>query len=223
MPRLARPVFSGVPHHITQRGNRREKVFFSDADREAYLEWLVEYCAKHGLEVLAYCLMTNHIHAVAVPEREEALGRVFRPLHTRYAQRINRLKKWKGHLWQGRFFSSALDETYLWAAIRYVERNPVRARMVRRAENYRWSSAAAHCGLKADPVLTTDPAWLRQIKSTGDWSKWLAEGDRPEQLEVLRRHVERGLPCGAEGFIRKLERQTKQLLRFRPRGRPKRA
>ena len=223
MPRLARPVFSGVPHHITQRGNRRENVFFSDADREAYLEWLAGYCAKHRVEVLAYCLMSNHIHVVAVPERGDALERVFRPLHTRYAQRINRLKKWKGHLWQGRFFSSALDEIYLWAAIRYVERNPVRARLVRRAENYPWSSAASHCGERADAVLTKDAEWMRQFKSIGDWSKWLAEGDRPEQLLVLRRHVERGLPCGAEGFVRKLERQARQLLRFRPRGRPKRA
>jgi putative transposase len=223
MPRLARPVFAGVPHHITQRGNRRENVFFSDADRESYLAWLAEYCAMHGVEVLAYCLMRNHVHLVAVPEREDALERVLRPLHTRYAQRINRLKRWKGHLWQGRFFSSALDEAYLWAAIRYVERNPVRARMVRRAENYRWSSAAAHCGLRADSVLTKDPEWFKQFKSVGDWAKWLGEGERPEQLEVLRRHVERGLPCGAERFIRKLERQAKQLLRLRPRGRPKKA
>ena len=221
MPRLARPVFSGVPHHITQRGNRREDVFFKEEDRTAYLGWLRDYCAKYGMQVLAYCLMTNHIHMVVVPEAEGALEQVFRPLHTRYAQRINRAKKWKGHLWQGRFFSSALDETYLWAAIRYVERNPVRARMVRRAENYPWSSAAAHCGLKEDTVLTSDAAWLKQVRALDNWSKWLADGDRPEQLEVLRRHVERGLPCGAEGFIRKLERQAKQLLRPTPRGRPR--
>lgn len=223
MPRLARTVFSAVPHHITQRGNRREDVFFSDEDRIAYLQWLADYCTKYGLQVLAYCLMTNHIHVVAVPEGQDALEKVFRPLHTRYAQRVNRAKRWKGHLWQGRFFSSALDERYLWAAIRYVERNPVRARIVRRAENYPWSSAPAHCGLKQDAVLTKDSGWLRQAKRIGNWSKWLAEGDRPEQLDVLRRHVERGLPCGAEGFIRKLERQVKQSLRPRPRGRPKKA
>ncbi|MGH8601540.1 MAG: transposase [Gammaproteobacteria bacterium] len=187
----------------------------------AYLAWLGEYCAKYKVRVLAYCLMTNHIHVVAVPEADQSLERVFRPLHTRYAQRINRAKHWKGHLWQGRFFSSALDEPYLWAAIRYVERNSVRAGMVRRAENYVWSSASAHCGLKEDSVLTKDREWLSQIKSVGDWSKWLAEGDRPEQLEVLRRHVERGLPCGAEAFIRRLERRAGQLLRARPRGRPK--
>ena len=133
MPRIARAVFSGVPHHITQRGNRREDVFFNEADRAAYLAWLSEYCAKYKVRVLAYCLMTNHIHVVAVPEADASLERVFRPLHTRYAQRVNRAKHWKGHVWQGRFFSSALDEPYLWAAIRYVERNPVRVGMVRRA------------------------------------------------------------------------------------------
>lgn len=221
MPRIARPVFAGVPHHITQRGNRREDVFFSDADRAAYLAWLGEYGAKHGVRVLAYCLMTNHVHIVAVPEKPDALEKVFRALHTRYAQRVNRAKQWKGHVWQGRFFSSALDETYLWAAIRYVERNPVRARMVRRAENYRWSSAPAHGGLKEDSVLTRDREWWRQVKSVGDWSKWLAQGDRPEQLEILRRHVNQGLPCGAEGFLRRLERRAGQMLRPRPRGRPK--
>jgi putative transposase len=221
MPRLARTVFSDVPHHVTQRGNRREDVFFNDDDRTAYLGWLANYCTKFGVEVLAYCLMTNHIHVIVVPESEDALEKVFRPLHTRYAQRVNRARQWKGHLWQGRFFSSALDESYLWAAIRYVERNPVRARIVRRAENYPWSSAAAHCGLKGDVVITKDPRWLRRAETIGNWSEWLAEGDRPEQLDVLHRHVERGLPCGVDGFIRKLERQTKQLLRPRPRGRPR--
>lgn len=135
MPRIPRPVFSGVPHHITQRGNRRENVFFSDEDRVVYLGWLAHYCAKFQVHVLAYCLMTNHIHLVAVPEGESALEKVFRPLHTRYAQRINGAMRWSGHLWQGRFFSSPLDEIYLWAAIRYVERNPVRAGIVRRAED----------------------------------------------------------------------------------------
>ncbi len=221
MPRIARTVFSDVAHHITQRGNRREDVFFNDDDRRTYLAWMREYCAKHGVEILAYCLMTNHVHIVAVPSEERALERVFRPLHTRYAQRVNRAKHWKGHLWQGRFFSSALDEHYLWAAIRYVERNPVRARMVRKAENYAWSSAAAHCGLKDDEVLTGNRNWWRRFASVGDWSKWLAQGDTLEQIDVLRRHVERGLPCGAAGFIRKLERMAGRALSYRARGRPR--
>ena len=221
MPRLARIVSLGVPHHVTQRGNRREDVFFTDEDRVAYLEWMRESCARHRVAVLAYCLMTNHIHVIVVPPRHNALENVFRPLHTRYAQRVNRARKWKGHLWQGRFFSSALDELYLWAALRYVERNPVRARIVRKAENYPWSSAAAHCGLRESRTLTNDQYWLTQFQSVGNWSKWLAEGDQPDQIEVLRRHVARGLPCGSETFVRKLERIAGQALRYRPRGRPK--
>jgi len=105
MPRLARTVFPGVPYHVTQRGNRREDVFFTDADRGAYLEWMREYCTRHGVSVLAYCLMTDHVHVIVVPPRQDALENVFRPLHTRYAQHVNRARKWKGHLWQGRFFS----------------------------------------------------------------------------------------------------------------------
>jgi len=150
MPRVARTVFADLPHHITQRGNRRETVFFNDEDRICYLSWLKEYSDKHNIEILAYCLMTNHVHLVVVPFTEESLQRVLRPLHMRYAQRINREHGWDGHLWQGRFFSCPLDEIYMWAAVRYVERNPVRAGLVRRAEDYDWSSAAGHCSLKED-------------------------------------------------------------------------
>lgn len=138
MPRLARTVCEHVPHHITQRGNRREDVFFTDEDRLVYLDWLEDYADKCAVDILAYCLMTNHVHLIALRANDDGLGRLLKPLHMRYAQRINRERGWKGHLWQGRFFSSALNEDYLWAAVRYVERNPVRARMARKAENYPW-------------------------------------------------------------------------------------
>lgn len=221
MPRQSRHVSAGIPHHITQRGNRREDVFFTEEDRQAYLNWLSDYAQKYDVEILAYCLMTNHIHIVAVPSTEEGLQQVFKPLHMRYAQRVNRARGWKGHVWQGRYFSAPLDEAYLWAAIRYVERNPVRAKLVRKAENYLWSSAAAHCGLKEDKLLTTKSTWRKEFESIGDWSSWLAEGDEPEELEVLRRNVERGLPCGSEKFIEKLEKMTGRVLRFRSQGRPR--
>jgi len=221
MPRLARTVFPGVPHHLTQRGNRGGDVFFADDDRLAYLAWLKEYAEEHDVTILAYCLMTNHVHLVAVPARADGLERVLRPLSMRHAQRINRQRAWKGHLWQGRFFSSALDEDYLWAAIRYVECNPVRARMVGQAEIYRWSSAAAHCGLRGDPVLTGEPGWRRRFASIGEWSAWLAQGDRPREIDILRRNVEKGLPCGSERFVRRLEGLTGRALRYRPRGRPR--
>lgn len=221
MPRKARTICPGTPHHVTQRGNRREDVFFTDEDRLTYLKWLTEYAEKHQIDVLAYCLMTNHVHLVVVPAAEEGLHRALKPLHMRYAQRINRREHWKGHLWQGRFFSSAMDDNYLWAAIRYVERNPVRAKMVRKAENYHWSSAAAHVGLRKDAALTAKSYWHKQFESIGNWSAWLAEGDNPEQLEVIRRNIDKGLPCGSSRFICKLEKLLAKDLTFRPQGRPR--
>ncbi len=148
MPRIARTVFADIPHHVTQRGNRRENVFFTEGDRDAYLELLTEYCRDHEVKILAYCLMTNHVRLVAVPRQEDGLQCVFKPVDMRHAQYINRQHGWSGHLWQGRFFSSPLDEAYLWFCVRHVERNPVRAGMAERAEDYPRSSAAAHCGLK---------------------------------------------------------------------------
>ncbi|MFC1588302.1 transposase [Planctomycetota bacterium] len=222
MPRIARAVFAGIPHHITQRGNRREDVFFSDDDRQKYLQWLIEYCEQNAVHILAYCLMTNHVHLVAVPQEQDGLHRVLKPLHMRYAQRMNRQFDWKGHFWQGRFFSSALDEAYMWAAIRYVERNPVRAKIVRKAEKYPWSSAAAHCGLRDDPVLTKKHKWRKMIEhnSTG-WSSWLIEGDEDEELAIIRRNINKGLPCGDDNFIKKLGKLVDRILEYRPPHRPK--
>ena len=218
MPRLARSVFPDVPHHITQRGNRREDVFFEDKDRHVYLEWLGEYCDKWQVGILAWCLMSNHIHLVLEPTTEEGLQRVLKPLHMRYAQRVNRARGWKGHLWQGRFFSSPLDEAYTWSAIRYVERNPVRAGMVERAEDYRWSSAAAHCGLTESLLLT--PVKKGEAILENEWSDWLAVPEDGHARKLLQRNVEKGLPCGSEQFVASLEKLAKRTLRFRPQGRP---
>ena len=221
MPRLSRTVFPGIPHHITQRGNRREDIFFTDEDRVAYLSWLREYCELYNVEIVAYCVMTNHIHLVAVPATDDGLQRVLKPLHMRYAQRVNRARGWTGHLWQGRFFSSPLDDAHLWAAVRYVERNPVRAGMVEKAEDYRWSSAAAHCGRNMDALLSLESVWRKQFSVTQDWSVWLSEGDKPEEMQMLRRNVEKGLPCGSEDFVKKLGEQAGRLLQYRPQGRPR--
>lgn len=220
MPRLPRTVFANLPHHVTQSGNRREDIFFTDEDREAYLSWLKEYSEKHQVEILAYCLMTNHIHLVAVPATKDGLQRVLKPLHMRYAQRINREQGWKGHLWQGRFFSSPLDDAYLWAAVRYVERNPVRAGMVKRAENYRWSSAASHCCKEIDSLIDPKSSWNKKFSSIDDWSAWLAEGDETEEIQMLRKNIDKGLPCGNESFIKRLSKMVGRELVYRPQGRP---
>jgi len=220
MPRIARTVFGGLPHHITQRGNRREDVFFTDEDRQFYLRYLEKYCQIHGVKVLAYCLMTNHVHLILVPEKEDSLQRVLKPLHMRYAQYINRQHEWSGHLWQGRFFSSPLDDAYLWFCVRYVERNPVRAGMVEFAENYPWSSAAAHCGLKLETLLTIENEHWNIFNGVEDWSDWLNNIESDEQLKVVRRNVQKNLPCGSELFIENLEKMAGNILRYRAVGRP---
>ncbi|MBV1915973.1 MAG: transposase [Pseudomonadales bacterium] len=222
MPRLARTVFPDIPHHITQRGNRREDVFFTDDDRLAYLEWLRFYCKKYDVSVLAYCLMTNHLHLVLTPHSEDGLQLVLKPLHMRYSQHVNKIKGWKGHLWQGRFFSSPLDEAYTWSTIRYVERNPVDAGVIVKAEDYRWSSAAAHCGLTENPMLSTLPDSMKGI-SQDHWSEWLALPEKQDVAEVIRRNVEKGLPCGNDDFIDTLEKISKRALRYKPLGRPVKA
>ncbi len=139
----------------------------------------------------------------------------------RYAQRFNRQRGWKGHVWQGRYFSSALDEHYLRAAIRYVERNHVRTKMVIKAENYTWSSAAAHCKGYTDTVLTTKVYWKKQFESIGNLSAWLAGGDPVDDLLIIRHNIEKGLPCGSNRFIQKLEKQIRRVLQYRPLGKPR--
>ncbi len=221
MPRVARVVFPGVPHHITQRGNRREAMFFTEEDRLAYLAWLREYSQKHKVQVLAYCLMSNHTHMILTPRTQEGLHNVLKPLHMRYAQWVNRNRGWNGHVWQGRYLSAPPDEAYTWAAVRYVERNPVRAGMVVRAEEYQCSSAAAHCGLKADSVLTKKKRWVKAMAEVSDWSQWLAEEDEVEKLKVIRRNINKGLPCGSEAFVERLSRISGRSLKFLPRGWPR--
>lgn len=217
MPRIARIVVPGYPHHIVQRGNRRLDVFFSDEDRLAYFDLLKKACKKYGVNIWAYCLMTNHAHFIAVPKKADSLGRCFADAHVRYTRRINKREGWKGHLWQARFGSSVLDEEYLLAAVRYVERNPVRAGLVKKACDYPWSSAAWHMGkTKSDPLVTGDDM-LRQL--IGAWGKYLRHEDDVAAIDILRKEVVVNRPAGAESFVRKLERRFNCSLRRQKRGR----
>ncbi|MGH8197587.1 MAG: transposase [Steroidobacteraceae bacterium] len=218
MPRHARTVFPGVPHHVTQRGNRRERVFFSRGDHAAYLGLLGEQAKQFIVDVVAYCLMPNHVHLVVIPSNLDGLHLMFKAVHGQYAQRVNRVRNQKGHIWQGRYFSSPLDAHYLLNAVRYVELNPVRAQMVVRAEDYAWSSAAAHCGLRNDPLVDSKPR-LRLLAGIANWSHWLTEESAENAFETLRRHGGRNLPCGSSEFVAQLERSAGRTLRFRLQGR----
>jgi putative transposase len=153
MPRLPRIVLPGCAHHVTQRGVRRQKVFFADADYRLYLALLARRATPAGVEVLAYCLMPNHVHLLVVPATAEALARLFRSLHSHYAELVNAREGWTGHLWQQRFQSFPMDARHLRAALFYVLLNPVRAGLVEEATSWAWSSARAHAGFGRDPVL----------------------------------------------------------------------
>jgi len=146
VPRFARVVVPGCPHHITQRGNARRDVFFTGSDRRVYLGLLKQYAQEYALEVLGYCLMTNHVHLIVIPGTSTSPGKTLREINMRYAQYRNAIERASGHLWQGRFYSCPIDPARLGTVMRYVEPNPVRAGLVAGAEQYDWSSAGAHLG-----------------------------------------------------------------------------
>jgi REP-associated tyrosine transposase len=215
MARISRIVIPGLPHHVTQRGNRRCEVFFEPADRQHYLALFRKYASEYGVEVWAYSLMTNHVHFVLVPERLDSLSQALRDTHTAYALRFNLQNRLSGHLWQWRFFSCVLDDEHLWAAVRYVERNAVRAGMVARAEQYPWSSAAAHCRLRPDELLSPRFPPAHRLKN---WSEWLS-GEESAQTQAIRRQTHTGRPCGSADFLADLESRCSRQLRPRKRGR----
>ena len=196
MARLARVVVPGVAHHVTQRGNRRQPTFFQEDDYAAYLALLGEWCTRCEVQVWAYCLMPNHVHLIVVPGGEDGLRRALGEAHRRYTRRINFREGWRGHLWQGRFASFAMDERYLLRAARYVELNPVRAKLCRVPWRWRWSSAAAHVAGQDDGLVRVTPL-LERVK---DWRDYLLEPLAAREEEVWRQHERTGRPLGARRF-----------------------
>ena len=219
MARFPRAVGVGLAHHITQRGINRERVFFTDADRQTYLNWLAEYAAQARLRILAYCLMDNHIHLVAVPEEADSLAVALRRAHGRYSLYLNTRRRRTGHLWQNRFYSCALDEPHLGAALRYVERNPVRASLVIRPEEYEWSSAAAHLRGGGAPAFL-DWEFHASFGGVERWSALLAEAEELMEIRRLQRATFTGRPVGDAAFVGKLEAALGRPLALRRAPRP---
>lgn len=217
MPRQERIIIPQEAHHITQRGNYRQEIFEDDDDFKQYLTWLKEYAEKCNIDILAYCLMTNHVHIIGVPKDKESFGKVFNGLSMRYSQYINRKRKLLGHVWQGRYFSCVLDEKYLYRAIRYVEQNPVRAKMVKDAWDYKWSSARMHTGEGTDATIP-----LKKVfnMNAGEWKRYLKERDEEANKEI-RIKTKRGLVVGTEAFIKKLEKRLNRSLKCLAPGRPR--
>jgi putative transposase len=214
MARIARVVVPGIPHHITQRGNRRMQTFFNDDDYQDYLGLMAVWCREFQVEIWAYCLMPNHIHMIAVPERQDSLRRAIAEAHRRYTRMVNFRERWRGHLWQGRFASFPMDEKYLLATVRYLELNPVRAGLVEDPCAWRWSSAAAHVKGEDDTLVVVSP--LRGM--VGNWRDFLDRKDEQTEFELVRRHERTGRPLGEEGFIEGLERLLQRTLRPQKRG-----
>ena len=221
MPRLQRVVIPGCPHHITQRGNRRQQVFVTPEDYEVFRRMLRKYSRQADLAIQAYCLMPNHVHIVAVPEAATSLARAFKPLFAAYTRHFNVGLGERGRLWQGRFFSCPLDESHLQAAVRYVERNPVRAGLVSCAEEFEYSSAAAHVRRQPDTLLS-DPCGMTAALSPEEWAAWLRGGEEADAAEVarLRRATHAGRVAGNAKFISRWERILKRTLTPQKVGRP---
>lgn len=221
MPRESRVVAIGLPHHITQRGNARQDVFTTDALRRAYLQLLSEHAAANRLRLLAYCLMTNHVHIVAVPEADSSMANTFRHAHGRFSQYWNTDRNRTGHLWQNRYYSCPVEELAVCRVMAYVENNPLRAGMVERAEDFEWSSAGAHLGrIGAGTML--DMEWWQRRWTAEDWRGVLLERSALEgELRAIRQATYTGRPLGSKQFIAGLERKLGRVLEGRTGGRTK--
>jgi putative transposase len=215
MARLARVVAPDLPHHVTQRGNRRERVFFDDDDYRAYLSLVAGAARQAGTAIWAYCLMPNHVHFIMVPSHEDGLRATFAEAHRRYTARIHAREQWTGHLWQGRFSSTCMDERHLLAAARYVPMNPVRAGLVAKASDWPWSSARAHLAGTDDGVVVVGPL----LDRIGDFAGMLEGAEDEAAVMAIRRSRSTSRPVGAEDWIKTLEARLGRGLAPAKRGR----
>ena len=216
MARIARVVVPEYPHHITQRGVRSMAIFGGGDDRRRYLSFMREETEQFGVEVLSWCLMTNHVHLVAVPSTEDGLAKAIGHAHKAYTRMRNFREGVRGYLFQGRFGSCVLDEPHLLAAARYIEQNPVKARMVKVPWEYGWSSARYHVGERWTDKLVTDRHLRGLVR---DWKEFLLEDD-PKAEEVIRQATRTGRPAGDGSFVKLVEKLTGRDLTKRKAGRP---
>ncbi len=200
MPRLARIVVPGCPHHVTQRGNRRAPVFFGPEDYRFYKRLLAEAAEKAAAEVWAYCLMPNHVHLILVPSGPDGLRATLAETHRRYTTFINQRYGWTGHLWQGRFGSVPMDEDHLAGAISYVSLNPVRARLVRQAEDWEWSILGAHLAARDDGLVRV----ARVLDRYPNFADMLEIEPTGVEMNALRKAETSGRPLGSKEWLERL-------------------
>jgi putative transposase len=213
MGRISRVIVPGVAVHVVQRGNHQVDVFHTSRDRQIFLKILARQADQHGVEIIGFCLMTNHYHAICVPERVDSLALALGRTHQEYSRWHNVQLGQTGYLWQGRYRSCPLDEGHLWNALCYIERNPVAANLVKNAWLWPWSSAAAHCGL-GQSHLTLEARLWRERFTAAAWREVLERGvSEAAFAQRLREATRRGRPLGSAGFVEDTERELGRILR----------
>lgn len=226
MPRRARLVLTGVPHHVVARGVNRQRLFHSRQDKTRYLELLAKLAKIENVSVHCYVLMDNHVHMVLTPQTRNGLARLFNRLHTRWAMYINRKYQRTGHLFENRYYSSALGESHFWAAMRYIELNPRKAKWKGPLEDWIHSSARAHLSGVQSPVINLSwDAWRSRF-GPANWGKFLQDGEclldqSRKQSQELERALAGGRPVGDPAWIASLEKTWCRKLTWAPSGRPR--
>ncbi len=215
MARLARITVPDLPHHVTQRGNRRQAVFLEDGDYALYRDLLAERCRANGVQCWAYCLMPNHVHLILTPSTAEGLSRAVGETHRRYSGFINARARVTGHVFQGRFSSAAMDEPHFLAAVRYLAFNPVRADLAQRPQDWPWSSVAAHLAQRDDPLVRVRP--LLDIAPSPD-ALFTMSLDEATDLFAIETKSMTGRPLGDIGFIEDVERKLGYTVAPKKRG-----
>jgi putative transposase len=205
--------------HVTQKGNFGQAVFFTDEDRRLYLSLVAEYSLEARLELLGWCLMTNHVHLLVIPGRPDSMATTLRRVHSEYSQVLNKRLGRSGHLWQNRYYSCPVGERYLFTVLRYVERNPVRAGLTEVAEDYPWSTAPYHAGLLTPPPALSLAAWSCAY-TADEWRRVLGQRSPEPEMESIRTATQQGKPIGDPQFIQVLEDRLGRPLTVRRRGRP---
>jgi putative transposase len=219
MPRIARAIAVGFPHHVVQRGNNKEDVFFDKEDREKYLSLLKKYSDKWNSPILAYCLMNNHVHLLTRPKEEESLYKMMQGVTLCYTQYVNKIYKRTGRLWESRYHSCIVDkEKYLWAVARYIEQNPKRARLVKVEEDFPYSSARAHILGVKDEVLGDE---LFEEGQRKEYKQFLKASIPEKEATSIRYYTRTGRPVGSEEFIKSMEKKLERRFMLKPPGRPK--
>ena len=227
MPRQARIIVSNTPHHIVQRGHNRETVFVEKEDYLYYLDTLKEWKRELNVKVYGYCLMTNHVHLILDPADEPSnLSKLMKRLAGRQTRHVNSYKKRTGSLWEGRYKSSPIEtDIYLLACQRYVERNPVKARMVEQAGDYEWSSYKQHVGLVDDCWIDIDPAYEglanNQEERVQRYTEFIDQPSSEQENQLIQKALQRGQLTGSSRFVAQVENQLGIRIENRGPGRPR--